>query len=47
VSRSAFRRRNSYAEYLEIDELSNVKLEFFDGEIRAGLGRALSMVQDR
>jgi Uma2 family endonuclease len=38
VSASAFRRRNSYAEYLEIDELSNVKLEFFDGEIFAIAG---------
>ena len=39
VTASAFRRRNSYADYLEIDELSNVKLEFFDGEIFAMAGR--------
>lgn len=38
MTASAFRRRNSYAEYLELDETSNVKLEFFDGEIFAMAG---------
>jgi len=38
VTGSASRRRNSYAEYLELDETSNVKLEFFDGEIFATAG---------
>lgn len=38
MTASAFRRRNSYAEYLEIDELSNVKLEYYDGEIFAMAG---------
>lgn len=38
MTASAFRRRNSYAEYLELDETSDVKLEFFDGEIFARPG---------
>ncbi|MFO7563424.1 MAG: Uma2 family endonuclease [Enhygromyxa sp.] len=38
MTASASRRRHSYAEYLELDETSNVKLEFFDGEIFAMAG---------
>lgn len=32
------RHRHNYAEYLELDELSNVKLEYLDGEIFAMAG---------
>lgn len=38
MTASAFRRRYSYAEYVELDERSNVKLEFFNGEIFAMAG---------
>lgn len=38
MTASASRRRHSYTEYLELDEASNVKLEFFDGEIFAMAG---------
>lgn len=57
MTASAFRRRHSFAEYLELDESSNVKLEYFEGEIFAmaggtpelamNVGIALASVRDR